>query len=152
MPPQQISNEERRFRLFLQSRGLRVTEERMKILRAVMSSAEHLQADELADMLRKDGANVSRATVYRTLVHLVDAGLVYKVDFGEGHAHYEDATKGTGHHDHIKCEVCNTLIEFFDSDLEAMQERIAQKYNFRLTGHQFQLFGICENCRNIHKE
>lgn len=148
MPPQPIGTAERRFRLFLQSRGLRVTPERIQILHAVLDTEEHLQAEELAYRLQKNGSRVSRATVYRTLIHLVEAGLVRKVDFGEGHAHYENAGKGEGHHDHLICDTCGKVIEFFDPGLEQLQEEIAGRFDFHLTGHQFQLFGVCADCRN----
>ncbi len=147
MTPLPIGTIERRFRLFLQGRGLRVTPERIQILYAVLETEEHLQADELAFRLKRAGSRVSRATVYRTLVHLVEAGLVRKVDFGEGHAHYENAVKGDGHHDHLICETCGKVIEFLDPQVEKIQEEIAARYQFLLTGHQFQLSGTCEDCR-----
>ncbi|MDK9699920.1 MAG: transcriptional repressor [bacterium] len=147
MPPLPIGNAERRFKLFLQGKGLRVTEERLAILRAVNKLSGHINADELSYQLRQNGVDVSRATVYRTLSHLVEAGLARKVDFGSGHANYERSDLADGHHDHIICTKCGKIIEFYNSELEDLQGKIAEQHGFHIVAHQFQIVGICPDCR-----
>jgi Fur family ferric uptake transcriptional regulator len=82
---------------------------------------------------------------------LSEAGLAREVRFGDGRTHYEHHYNRE-HHDHMICTECGKVVEFFSSELEAMQDAIAAQYNFILTQHSMRLLGLCENCQAAAKE
>jgi Fe2+ or Zn2+ uptake regulation protein len=45
------------------------------------------------------------------------------------------------------CTECGKVIEFFSAELEAMQDAMAEKYNFKPTHHSLRILGVCEDCR-----
>jgi Fur family ferric uptake transcriptional regulator len=137
---------EERLREHLRARNLRLTPERLNVLRGVMSREGHFDADELLEHLRRTQRPVSRATLYRTLDHLAEAGLVKRHHFGEGHALFESAF-GRAHHDHMVCQRCGRVIEFVNEQIETLQDEICKLHGFRPLGHVHQIFGICSSCR-----
>lgn len=141
--PERQTAEEVAFEAFLRSRNLKVTLERMGILRAIVQRKDHVDADTLQAELRAEG--ISRATIYRTLDLLVQCGLIRRHNLGTSHAVFE-AAYGTDHHDHLVCVDCGKVIEFFQEDLEAMQEAICKEHRFRSLQHTLQIFGLCETC------
>jgi Fur family transcriptional regulator, ferric uptake regulator len=137
-----------RFEGFLRGRQLKLTEERRALVAAVFKQSHHFDADQLHMGLKQKGQDISRATVYRTLDLLVQAGLVRKSSFGDQHAHYE-AVRHDEHHDHLICLNCNTIIEFFRPDLEKLQDSICDDYRFKPLHHSHQIFGLCEKCQGL---
>ena len=91
------------------------------------------------------GLAVSRATLYRTLPRLVEAGLVHKVEMAEGQARYEPMF-GRHHHDHMVCLGCGTIVEFESRDIERLQDEVCRRKKFRMTGHTHQIRGYCARC------
>jgi Fur family ferric uptake transcriptional regulator len=144
--PREVPSEElARFERFLRDRSLKLTEERRKLVSAIFEAAHHFDADELHRQLKQQGHDVSRATVYRTLDLMVQAGLVRKSSFGDMHAHYEAVHPGE-HHDHLICLNCQKVIEFFREDLEELQDSICAEHRFQPLHHSHQIFGICAEC------
>jgi Fur family ferric uptake transcriptional regulator len=133
------------FRGFLRGQRLRFTTERLECLRAALGSPAHFDADELVARLRRRGNRVSRATTYRTLSLLEQCGILRKSLLGQERHRYE-AALGRGHHDHIICARCGRIEEFYDAELEALQERIAGERGFRILDHVHELFGLCREC------
>jgi len=84
--------------------------------------------------------------VYRTLKLLTSSGLAREVDFGEGLSRYEHLW-GHAHHDHLICTSCGRTLEVMDTEIERLQERLAQRHGFSLTGHKMDLYGLCPRCR-----
>lgn len=141
-----MTNEIIKFSQCLRAKGLNLTEERKTILNEVFSKEGHFEAEELLFSLRKKKKRVSRATVYRTLDLLVDAGLVGKADMGEKHSHYEHIW-GHWHHDHLVCIKCGRVIEFEDKKIEELQKNIAQKNDFQMIRHSLEVYGYCNRCK-----
>jgi Fur family transcriptional regulator, ferric uptake regulator len=136
---------EARFRVVLRGHGLKWTSERQHILLAALTRAGHFTADDLVRDLKKSRSAASRATVYRALPLLVEAGLVQAMVLaGEGRR-YENATGR--HHDHLVCSSCGKVIEFEFEAFEILQREIAAKYGFELLGHVHELLGHCGDCR-----
>jgi len=107
---------------------------------------EHLTADELYDLVRREDPGIGRATVYRTLQWMVSAGIAHKVDFGEGRSRFEPSLRHPRHF-HLICNVCHRSSEFLSSDIEAILEEVAAARNFETTQTVIQMFGLCEQCR-----
>lgn len=138
---------EEKFREFLATRGKRLTQERDIIVREVFADHEHFDVDEIVARLDRpqDGRRVSRATVYRTIAQLEEAGLIRKVARANDREVYEH-DYGYPQHDHFICDKCGTLIEFRNEAISAVLEQVAQEKGFRMTGHRLEAVGICAEC------
>lgn len=132
----------------LKGAGLKVTHPRTKILDILQSNpGMHLSADQIHNRLVEHSESIGLATVYRVLMQLELAGLIQKNQFADNQSNYEIKKQ---HHDHLICTRCGKIIEFVNDDLEILQEKISDKYGFRLDSHVMTLFGIC-NDGKCHK-
>ena len=104
----------------------------------------HFTADQLYETFRGGDRGVSLATVYRTLLHLRECGLVTESFRSEGCSAYEAVH---GHHDHMMCVRCGKVIEFCDEQIEQLQDRICRKHGFQAIGHRMGIRGVCRECR-----
>ena len=132
----------------LKDAGLKVTHPRTKILDVLQSNPDmHLSADEIHNKLVNHNESIGLATVYRVLTQLELAGLIQKNQFSDNQSSYEIKKQ---HHDHLICTKCGKIIEFMNDDLEILQEKISDKYQFRLDSHVMTLFGVCRdgNCQD----
>lgn len=136
-----------KFREYLATRGKRLTRERETIVDEVFASHEHFDTDELVNRVstRTDGKRVSRATVYRTLDDMVEAGLLRKVARSHGREVYEH-DYGYPQHDHLICSKCGSLTEFENAPLSDILEKVALDHGFRMTGHRLEVYGLCAEC------
>jgi len=142
-----VMEEEEKFKEFLSARGLKYTTERQAIFERVFANHKHFEADELLFDLRLHDIKVSKATIYRSLALLVKSGLLREVISGERHTHYEHVHEHE-HHDHLVCNNCGKIIEFFDKRIEKLQEEVCKKNSFMAESHRMQIQGLCENCTN----
>lgn len=141
------ANAQQRFEDYLQSRGMRNTEQRRALINIVFSEHEHFDADQLMDRLPRRGTKgyVSRPTVYRTLNEFVDAGLLKKFEL-DGRSVFEPEY-GYPEHDHFYCSRCQQLIEFQSPQLSDEIKQIADEHNFQTRAHRLLITGICGDCR-----
>ena len=134
------------FKGLLERKGLKYTHERECIYEEIQRIEKHFDADSLYERFKKHGARVARATVYRSLPLLLEAGVIQK-SAGEGKRDFYEKTDSKGHHDHMVCLGCKKIIEFHSDELEEIQEKLSEQYKFKLVFHDHRLFGYCENCR-----
>ena len=106
----------------------------------------HISADDLVEIIRREDARISRATVYRTLQWMVEAGIARKVDFGEGRFRFEHSYRHPRHF-HLICKECSRSFEFLSSDIEAIVEEVAAARGFTPRQAVVQIYGECEACR-----
>jgi Fur family ferric uptake transcriptional regulator len=134
------------FRDFLKQRGLRLTSEREAILMEVFATkGQHFEPEELHISLRQKEANVSRASVYRTIPLLIEAGIIEEVERVDKHAHYE-LIHGREHHDHMLCLGCGSVIEFLSPEMEELQDRLCREHEFTGETHTLEIKGYCKKC------
>jgi len=134
------------FQAFLKKRRLKMTPQRRRIFKRAFDTHDHFSAETLYEWLRdEDGPAVSRATVYRTLGLLVEGGFLESLDTGQGELLYEHVL-GHRHHDHIVCLECGRIEEFYDEEIERLQEAAAQRKGFTILRHNLRLFGKCAAC------
>ena len=119
--------------------GLRLTHQRMAVWDEVQYSSDHLDAEDIYIRIKNKGLNISRATVYRAIDVLLKHNLLRKMDMGDGRNRYELKNEND-HHDHMICVETGKIIEFFDNDLELLQDKIANKYGYEVVRHIHQLF------------
>jgi Fur family transcriptional regulator, ferric uptake regulator len=130
----------------LRPAGGKRSSKRDRILTLFLRQEGHLSADDLYDLVRREDAGIGRATVYRTLQWMVDAGVARKVDFGEGRSRFEPSFHHPRHF-HLVCTVCHRSSEFLSSDVEELMEEIAAARRFTPSQIVVQIYGQCEACR-----
>ena len=123
-----------------EARGLRLTDQRRVIAKVLEQSEDHPDVEELYARACAVDPRISLATVYRTVRLFEEAGILDKLEFGDGRARYEDAERD--HHDHLIDLSTGEVIEFCDPEIEAVQEKIAARLGYKLKGHRMELFGV----------
>lgn len=121
-------------------KGLRMTDQRRVIARVLGESQDHPDVDELYRRASAIDNRISIATVYRTVRLFEEAGILSRLDFGDGRSRYEEVP--TEHHDHLIDTKSGKVIEFHNDELEALQERIARELGFKLVDHRMELYGV----------
>lgn len=130
----------------IQKAGLRKTGQRDLILDMFLRTEEHLTSEDLYWLVQKEDPTVGHTTVYRTLKLLTEAGLAREVRFGDNKTYYEHHYNHE-HHDHMICTECGKVIEFFSPEIEALQDKMADKFGFRPTHHSLRMWGLCDVCQ-----
>ncbi len=147
LPPVEVSQSpENKFREYLASRpkAQRYTDQQRDMVRFIFGQHNHFDADLLIDDMKRDGLHVSRATVYRTLAKLVDAGLLRRLELGPRMFYEHDY--GYPPHEHVYCEQCGKVIEFQSPAVDAAIRDICLEHNFHANNHSFIVRGTCSDC------
>ena len=140
------TEEKQIFHTHLRATGNKLTNQRDLILDVFLKADGHLSAEEIYHRVKTANPLVGFTTVYRTLKLLVGAGLAREEKFSDSHVRYE-CSHNREHHDHLICEGCGLVIEFYSSQLEREQDRIISKYGFQATHHSHRIFGLCKQCQ-----
>ena len=122
------------------AKGVKLTEQRKTIAKIMSDSQDHPDVDELYKRASKIDSKISIATVYRTVKLFEEAGIVAKHDFKGGKARYEELNES--HHDHLIDIKTGEIIEFVDDEIEKLQQKVAEKYGYKLVDHKLELYGI----------
>jgi len=128
------------------AKGVKLTEQRRIIAKVISKSKEkygesdHPDVDELYNRVSKIEPKISIATVYRTVKLFEEAGILTKHDFKSGKARYEAMVES--HHDHLIDIKTGEIIEFVDDEIERLQNKVAEKYGYKLVDHKLELYGI----------
>lgn len=125
--------------------GLKVTQQRLAILQALCMGRAHVTAQEVFEVVRPNYPEIGFATIYRFLRKLTEHQFVTEVRMGGLPARYELTPQR--HHDHLTCVNCGKIVEFENSSIEVLQNRVAMEHGFQLTGHVLELYGVCAECR-----
>lgn len=134
------------FRRFLKRQGLKFTTERALILDAVLARDEVFEADELLREMREADHRVSKATIYRTLKHLLEAKIISEVLIDSRQAHYR-LSFGREPKGHLVCVETNRIIEFPIPELREMAARICAEHGFEPLSHRFVVYGASPEAR-----
>jgi len=128
------------FRRFLKRKGLKFTTERALILDAVLGKDGVFEADDLLTDLRDPEHRVSKATIYRTLKHLLESKIIKEVLIDSSRAHYQLAfgQKATGH---LVCLETNQIIEFPTEQLDALMAKVCKEHGYEPLSHRFVVYG-----------
>ena len=137
---------EARFREFLTSRPKpqRYTEQQRELVRHIFEKHSHFDTDELLAELKAASRSVSRATVYRTLAKLVEAGLLRKIEIGPRTVYDHDY--GYPWHEHLVCSNCGAMIEFTHEGIVEAVKGVAAQNQFRVEGYDLVVRGTCAEC------
>ncbi len=121
-------------------RGMKMTDQRRVIAEVLSESDDHPDVEQVYNRSVEIDPRISIATVYRTVRLFEEAGLLDRLDFGDGRARYEQTSDD--HHDHLIDVKSGEIIEFHDEEVEALQLQVAKKLGYKLVGHRMELFGV----------
>jgi len=134
----------------LRNQGLKVTVPRLKVLELFKHSPDrHLTAEDVYRKLLEEHSDVGLATVYRVLTQFEQAGLLARTHFEGGKAVYE-LNEGT-HHDHLVCQQCGRVEEFYDAEIEKRQLKVAKERGFTIREHQLHIYADCTKPKCPHR-
>jgi Fur family transcriptional regulator, ferric uptake regulator len=121
-------------------KGLKMTDQRRVISRVLSAATDHPDVEQVYRRAADIDAKISIATVYRTVRLLEDAGVIERLDFGDGRARFEETREE--HHHHLINVQTGEVTEFNSDELEAVKQRIAHELGFELLGHRLELYGV----------
>ncbi|MBK8206935.1 MAG: transcriptional repressor [Planctomycetes bacterium] len=131
---------------YLQRKSQKLTSQRRSLVQKIVEMAKtHFTADDLVAEFFDARPRVSKATIYRSLSVMVEAGILEEHQFGNSYKVYE-LSEGRPHHDHLICTHCGKILEFFNAEMEELQEKVAKKHGFHATHHSQKIFGVCQQC------
>jgi Fur family ferric uptake transcriptional regulator len=133
-------------REYISQQGMRYTPEREAVVCEIFARHDHFSVKDLYLALRKKHRQISRASIYRTMPLLIDAGLVAEVFQDSGHILYEH-TYGHEHHCHLRCLSCGEVVEFAEPALTTVEERLAKEKGYQVDGHKLEVLGTCPDCQ-----
>jgi Fur family ferric uptake transcriptional regulator len=140
---------------FFASKGLRFTKQREAVTTLIFRTHEHFRPEELCERLRKSDSSASRATIYRTILHLVESGMLREISLGGGERLYDPNFLQSPHHNHLVCVDCRKIVEFEDPNLDIMQNCITRRMGFSPTEKALRIEGRCDllrllgSCKNL---
>lgn len=137
---------ENKFREYLatRSRPQRFTDQQRDLVTYIFARHNHFDAEQLLEAVKRENMRVSRATAYRTLAKLVDAGLLRRLDIGTRTFYEHDY--GYPQHDHLVCEHCGKMIEFQRTEIDPLLREVASEHLFQVAGHSLIVRGVCADC------
>jgi Fur family peroxide stress response transcriptional regulator len=129
----------------LKEQGLRITPQRLEILRILSESVGHPSVEDIHVKVRAKFPTTSLATTYKTVALLKDLDEVLELGFADGSNRY-DGNKPYPH-PHVICTVCHKIMDPDLSMLRDMTEEVARETGFRITTHRLDFFGLCPDCQ-----
>lgn len=146
---------EAHFRKLLREKGLKVTNQRLRILEVLESSPNrHLTAEEIYRQVKDTCPDMGLATVYRTIQLFLELQLIDRIDLNDGLVRYEigEAGQMKHRHHHLICRACGKVQAFEDDLLEELETKLLSELSFQVVDHEVKLFGYCRECREMQAE
>lgn len=123
-----------------QEKGLRMTAQRRVIAQILSVSEDHPNIEEVYKRIQQVDPKISLATVYRTLRLFQEEHILKRHEFGDGIVRYENAS--AEHHHHLIDKGTGQIIEFYNDQIETLQQEIAKSLGYKLVGHRLELYGV----------
>ncbi|NAZ06386.1 MAG: hypothetical protein GU344_00235 [Thermocrinis sp.] len=148
----ELENLKRDFERFLKNKGGKITKGRFEIIDMIANYRAHFEIEDLVRWISSQNKNVaSRSTIYRTVRLLQEFGAIREVIKLNNRTIYEFVV-GKQHHEHLICVECGKIIEFNKEEIEQLQEKVCEEYDFTPINHRLEIFGICSDCREKRRE
>jgi len=132
----------------LRQRGYKLTPQRQVVLTVIATSHEHLTPAEIYDRVKQEHPGIGLVTIYRTLDILTELGAICEVN-PEGSSRSYFIRKASGHHHHLVCSECGTVVDVTGRHLGGLEQRLSQETGFKIEGHLLEFFGRCPDCQKI---
>ncbi len=130
---------------YLRENKLKVTPHRELILDTFLNDEGHRSVEDIYRSVREADPRVGYTTVYRTMKLLSECGLAREIDLADGITRYEHLFNHE-HHDHMICMECGASIEFFNAEIESVQDAASEQLGFKVLDHKLQIYGVCGKC------
>ncbi len=117
--------------------------QRELILKTVLSSNEHLTADNIYDRLKENNPNLSLGTVYRNLTQLEEHGYIKKINIPGDPVRFDGNTE---EHHHFICEKCGKIFDIKEKKIEYAVDNLSEKKDFKVNSIYLILRGVCDEC------
>jgi len=130
---------------YLRENKLKVTPHRELILETFLQNEGHRSVEDIYRTVRGIDPHVGYTTVYRTMKLLGDCGLAREIDLADGITRYEHLFNHE-HHDHMICMECGKSIEFYNPEIESLQDAASEQLGFKVLDHKLQIYGVCSDC------
>jgi len=127
------------------SEGCRRTKSRMAVVNVLKSSKVPLSAEEIYLMIKDSGVSINLSTVYRTLELMSKKNVVSKIMFNDNKARFQ--LNGKGHEHHLICIGCSKIVPIDICPIKKLEAELGKETNFDITGHSFELYGLCPECK-----
>jgi Fe2+ or Zn2+ uptake regulation protein len=121
--------------------GGRLTKARRELLHDLFTTTGRVTAEELAER----HADIDQATVYRSLAHFEEVGVIEHVHLGHGPAAYRWAGTRTVA---AVCEGCGVVSDIPAHELDRLADRLEYAYGLQLSLGHFALSVRCRSCRS----
>lgn len=138
-----LSSHESRIRRIRES-GNKLTHARTVVLEALEGLEGHPTSADVVERVKELDESVGRASVFRALDLFTQLNIIRPTYVNTGTPHY--VLMPDGHHHHIVCLNCNTMIEFDDCGLGGLERELEKRMGVKLVGHLLEFYGICESC------
>ncbi|MGC8853085.1 MAG: Fur family transcriptional regulator [Hydrogenobacter sp.] len=142
----ELSELKKEFEQFLKQKGYKVTKSRLELIDKIAKYGSHFEIEQLVVWVsNQDKSVASRSTVYRTVKLLQEFGAIREV-IKLGNRTIYEFIAGKPHHEHLICVKCGKIIEFYKEEIEELQDRVCEEYNFTPINHRLEIFGLCKDC------
>ena len=136
---------ERKVAATLRQHGYKLTPQRRVVTRTIISSDDHLTPAAIYEKVRHDHPSIGLVTIYRTLDILAKLGLICELHAGNSCRSY--TISALGHHHHLICSNCGTVVDFPGFELGEVEQNLSQETGFRIDGHLLEFIGLCQACQ-----
>lgn len=135
----------------LKSSGLKITEARKNLVTTILTFQQPFTAEDVQHTLGELTFSIHRATVYRDLIHFVQAGVLKELVIQGVSAHYYELVTESHHH-HFVCEKCLRLVDVIPERVEKSllaYEKELELSGLRVHAHQLKFYGLCQTCQKV---
>ena len=130
---------------YLRDNKLKLTPHRELILDTFLDHEGHRSVEDIYRTVRQEDPRIGYTTVYRTMKLLAECGLARSLDLADGITRYEHLFNHE-HHDHMICMQCGKSIEFYNPEIESLQDEASDQLGFKVLDHKLQIYGLCSDC------
>jgi len=128
----------------LRKRGLRITAQRIEILKLVTERRDHPSVEDVYNHVKTKFPTISPATVYKTLQILKEAGMIQELAFYDGKTRVDANMKP---HINLICTRCGTITDLYHEKVDELLTHVAERTHFNIQGQRIDLYGICRDCQ-----
>ncbi|NDC83532.1 transcriptional repressor [bacterium] len=145
-----IKNPHKVFEDYLSANDGRYTAQKRAIVDEIFKIKTHFEVDDFIDHVRINDNRLSRATVYRTIKQLLDAGLLQKIATRDGKVFYERSVPDK-HHDHVICNICGRIFEIKEDVIDQYVTEFCDRIGFLPEYRSLHIYGQCNKCNKKTK-
>jgi Fur family ferric uptake transcriptional regulator len=131
---------------YLEANKLKLTPHRELILETFLENEGHRSVEDIYHTVKAIDPRVGYTTVYRTMKLLIRCGLAREIELADGITRYEHLFNHE-HHDHLICMECGKSFEFYNPEIETLQDAASAQLGFKVLDHKLQIYGVCRDCR-----